>query len=329
MTNIALTSVCNRSCDYCFAEPMGQEPSLRFMTHTIFEHSLDFIDRSGIDEIRLLGGEPTLHPEFVPFLDYALARRKPIRIFSNGVMPEAVLRFAETLPANKVSFLINVSASLADLVAHQELKVVLGRLGQRVTIGLNISRPWSKLAPPGTDDEIGYVLDLIDRHQLERNLRIGMAHPCIGRNNSFLHPNHYAVAGYKILDLARRALHRSVRLSLDCGFVPCMAPGLLDSAFGEMSRNVCGNCGPVLDILPDGRVIPCFPLALVVSARLEDYENAASLRSHFESILSQYRDLGEKIACARCDFRKKNACSGGCLASAMKRLATPNFQLRI
>lgn len=331
MTNIAIASICNRSCDYCFAQPVGVGEALssHFMTRAIFEQALDFVERSGIDDIRLLGGEPTLHPEFVGLLELALERGKPIRVFSNGVMPESVLRFVETIPATKISFLINLSASLGEPVAHEAVKTVLGRLGERATLGVNISRPWLRLAPPGTSDDIGYVLDLVDQHRLERNMRIGLAHPCVDFENAYLHPNQYPPAGHKVLDLARRAVQRSIRLSLDCGFVPCMAPELLDTAFGETSRQVCGNCGPVLDILPDGRVIPCFPLASVVSARLEDFENAAVMRAHFENRLAGYRELGVGKACADCDFRKQRACTGGCIASAMKRLTTPSFQLRM
>jgi radical SAM protein with 4Fe4S-binding SPASM domain len=299
------------------------------MPRNVFEQALDFVDRSDIPEIRLLGGEPTSHPDFVALVECALERGKPIRVFSNGAMPESVLSFVETIPATKISFLVNWSASLGEPAEHAALKAVLGRLGGRATLGVNLSRPWSRLAPPGISDEIGYLLDVVDDHRLERSVRIGLAHPCVGLENAFLHPNHYPPVGQRVLDLARRSGQRSVRLSLDCGFVPCMAPELLDTGFGETSRQVCGNCGPVLDILPDGRVIPCFPLASVASARLEDFENAAILRADFESRLDGYRKLGIRKACADCNFRKQGACTGGCIASAMRRLARPSFQLRM
>ena len=296
----------------------------------MFLQALDFVDRSGVKQIRLLGGEPTLHPEFISLLELALTRNKPIRIFSNGVMPEAALRFAATLPASQLSFIINLSASFDDPNrAHERAKSALARLGERVIVGLNISRPWSKFAPPEISDDIGYLLDLIDQYGLRRTIRIGLAHPRTDSANAFLHPNQYHAAGRRILSLSRRALERSVGLKLDCGCVPCMAPELLDSAFGGLSQQLRGHCGPVLDILPDGRVIPCFPLAGVHSVKLQDGHNANTLRALFERHLAGYREMGVWSICPNCGFRKQGACTGGCVAAVIKRFSSPRFHLRI
>jgi radical SAM protein with 4Fe4S-binding SPASM domain len=283
-----------------------------------------------VDQIRLLGGEPTLHPEFEGLLALALERGKPIRIFSNGSMPERVLAFIERLAEDRVGFVVNLSASLhLPGGIPEDVRRALQRLAGRAVLGINVSRPSGDFAPPGVSDGIGYLFDLVESHRLRRELRIGLAHPCVGFENSYLHPNQYYAAGRTIFELAQRAVARRIALTLDCGLVPCMAPELLDSRFGEASRQLRGQCGPVLDILVDGRVIPCFPLARVLSETLASDADAGSLRRQMEKRLAGYREFGVFKSCARCDFRRRRLCSGGCLAAALRRLRSPEFALRV
>ena len=75
MANLVLTTACSLSCDYCFTRgvwPPGAPRELMSL-HT-FEGALDFLERSGIREARLLGGEPTLHPDFPQLARSALDR---------------------------------------------------------------------------------------------------------------------------------------------------------------------------------------------------------------------------------------------------------------
>jgi len=329
MTNIAITSSCNRACDYCFAKAArsDEDAGTSFMSHATFARALDFVDRSGVTQIRLLGGEPTLHPEFVSFMKVALQRQKPICIFSNGIMPESALRFMEELPPDSISVVINLSASFDEATLHERVVATLQRLGARAVLGVNISRPRFRLCPPGIADGEDYMFTLIDQLSLDRQIRVGLAHPCANLENTHLRPNQYPAAGRAILEFAKRAVEKAVRLSLDCGFVPCMAPEMLGIAFGAMATQLCGNCGPVLDIMPNGKVVPCFPLATVASMTLDDGHDAPELRAHFERELSSYRHLGIFKTCADCDYRRRSACSGGCASAAMKRLVTPSFRL--
>jgi hypothetical protein len=327
MTNIAITSRCNLACDYCFAQASvaSSASASPLMNRATFERALDFVDRSAVDEIRLLGGEPTLHPDFVSFLQIALERGKPIRIFSNGRMPAPVLAFINTVAANRLSFVVNVSASVGDEQGMAELEVCLARLAERAMIGINISRPWTLSSGEGRPDPIGFLLDLVDKHGLRRSVRVGIAHPCVGFHNASLRSRDYSTVGRSVLQLEGRARERGVTLKLDCGFVPCMFPALDEAQARSIGQQTGRHCSPVLDILPDGRAIPCFPLATVLSANLEDGHTAKSVRAEFEARLGPYRVLGIVPACAGCESHTPDVCRGGCLAVAMNRLAVPDF----
>ncbi|MBN1997920.1 4Fe-4S cluster-binding domain-containing protein [candidate division KSB1 bacterium] len=66
MANIAITSLCSLNCPYCFTQNIYDKKSntLGHLTMTVLKQALDFVGRSEVREIRILGGEPTLHPEF-------------------------------------------------------------------------------------------------------------------------------------------------------------------------------------------------------------------------------------------------------------------------
>ena len=115
MANIVVSSVCNCKCPYCFAETFldaaKSHPRDVFISLEDFERRLDFLDRSGIDEIRLIGGEPTLHPQFTKLIERASARGKHIVVFSHGLLREDVLACLEALPADSCTVLVNMNAT--------------------------------------------------------------------------------------------------------------------------------------------------------------------------------------------------------------------------
>jgi molybdenum cofactor biosynthesis enzyme MoaA len=79
-----LTEQCNLSCAHCY---VSAGPALtNQMSDRVFAESLDlFVDRLGVRDVRLTGGEPTLHPRF----DWIAASLKSngckVRIITNGI----------------------------------------------------------------------------------------------------------------------------------------------------------------------------------------------------------------------------------------------------
>jgi hypothetical protein len=266
-----------------------------------FERALDFLERSGIDEARLLGGEPTLHPEFPRLAGMAAERGLRVRLFSNGLMPEAALRWLEGQPPDRVAVLVNVAPG--DLRQTRALK----RLGNRASLGLTVYTP--ALDP-------GFLLDLIREYDLSPSIRFGLAHPSADASNRFLHPAHYRAVGTRLARFFEAAQQVGVELSFDCGFVPCMFPPGFLEALGPAARDIGTRCSPVLDILPDGQVVSCYPLGALAREPLSQAETADALRSRFVARFAGYRRLGVFRECAACELH----CNGGCLAASMQRL---------
>jgi len=86
MANLCITTSCNRIVPIALLQAKDVESFIHDFGD--FDKALDFLLRSGIDQARLLGGEPTLHPEFVQLAESALRRGLRLLVFSNGLMPE-------------------------------------------------------------------------------------------------------------------------------------------------------------------------------------------------------------------------------------------------
>ena len=319
MANLSITTECNRHCRYCFARPAlrDQGPEVQHISLDTFQRALDFLERSGIDQARLLGGEPTLHPDFPRLVEQVMDRGLRLLVFSNGLMAENVLRCLENTPMEHIAILLNV---LVPGTSHPEEHTrqieVLRRLGCRVIPGLNIDT---------AAVQFDFMLELIEKYGLARTVRLGLAHLSATGDNHFLHPQYYAAVGRRVIEFATKAHAADVHLEFDCGFVPCMflSEGL--EILGKSAKEIGTRCNPILDILPDGQVVSCYPLANLHHEPLPDEQDASWLRNQFEEKLKPYRSLGIFKACSSCLLQKSGMCVGGCLAAAMQRLRSASF----
>jgi hypothetical protein len=322
MANISITSACNRNCCYCFAGkadgPKGIEG--RHMGLEEFDRALEFLERSGMDQVRLLGGEPTLHPDFELIVDKVLERGHKLLLFSNGLMPEPVTQCLEMLPREGVTILINTALPDESPEDHQRQQAVFERLGDRIIPGLNIYSPEVRLT---------FLLDLIREYGLLPVVRLGLAHPCVDYDNQYLKPRHYQSVGRNIAGFARRAYSEGVSIDFDCGFVPCMFSEDMPEEIKNSMGDIGSRCNPVIDILSDGTVSPCYPLCGTQNIPFDYSCDAAIVSALFEEGLRPFRQIGLFRECTICGLKKTGACNGGCLAAAMKRFRSQPFSLRL
>ena len=72
MPNIALTTYCNLHCPYCFADTMINTEDIKNINLEKFKFICDWVLKDKPKEakghIGLIGGEPTLHPQFKEIL---------------------------------------------------------------------------------------------------------------------------------------------------------------------------------------------------------------------------------------------------------------------
>lgn len=310
MSNISITLSCNQKCGYCFARNLKKETG--HMPPEIFAQTLDYLERSGIRQASVLGGEPTIHPLFGRFVDMIEERGFDLLLFSNGRMPAKSLARLKRFPAERLSVLVNIDpAACPPKIGDKRLRQVLETLGGRIIPGCTIHHPGVSPAP---------FLPLINEFGLSRTIRVGLAHPCAGAENSFLHPRHYRTVGRGLGLFARQALEHGVRLEFDCGFVPCMFGEEDLELFASLGELPGARCNPLPDILPDGRAIPCYPLARVRQTACFPDDTSRSVQARLCEYLAVFAHTGIYGECGRCPLREQSLCNGGCRAAALQRM---------
>jgi hypothetical protein len=160
-----------------------------------FLEALDHLGRLGLTQLRLLGGEPTRHPDFLWMLTRALERGFSVLVSSAALLPHALVKRLERLSPDQVTLLLPVVLP-GEVWPHQILQQqqLFSRLGPRVVPGINLLFPSVKL---------DYVLEWIDLYGLARRVRLE------------LRPSFDDDPARLIGEMARRAVTRGVRLELE------------------------------------------------------------------------------------------------------------------
>jgi radical SAM protein with 4Fe4S-binding SPASM domain len=278
----------------------------------------DLLESSGSKAVALLGGEPTLHPDFADFVVYLHARDFHVHIFTSGIMSDAKLKECEKkllgIPREQISFTCNINnPRLCPKRENEKLDLFLRSFGHLVTPGFNIYT---------VDYDFSFLFDFINRYGLMRSIRIGLAHPITGENNL-----HIAVHDMrKIIDRFLSYIPSFERFKVDpgfdCGFPLCLfTEEELGKLYKVMKGRIVFGCGPAIDIGPDMSVWSCFPLSGVHKRSLFEFNS-------MQEILDFYAGIGEKIRseagglfedCDGCTYRAEKLCSGGCLAHVLNR----------
>lgn len=313
MANLILTHQCNQQCPFCFTGFREQKATRSLVSLEHFQKMLAFLRVNKIPQIRLLGGEPTLHPQFTEILHLALQENKQIIIFSNGLIPESALNeISRAASLSSIIVLININVYFQKLSVAKVtdyIKQVLARLGRNCQLSYTIHTHHL----PAME-----IFELIQKYALKKSLRLGLAQP-IGHKNQFLHPRSYPFVGEKIIDAAQKALYSHIKIELDCGFVRCMFPGQSQPLFTDGDAASFFHCNPIIDLDVDGSALACFPLSQEM--RLQDAldQPREEIISFFNARFQKLHGLGIYPECGQCTFLATQQCSGGCLAMVLNR----------
>jgi hypothetical protein len=314
--NLIINKVCNRSCSYCFAKRKidtddclaRSEGDISLENVKIY---LDFLERSYNGVCKILGGEPTIHPEFPRILDLALERGFEVVVFTNGMWNNSVCSYVQALGTPRISFVVNVNEPRYwSKVESDRQNNCLEVIGGRGSISFNLFEK---------DFDLTFSADLIDKHGLRRTLRLGLASPIVGMQNHHIGADDRLHVGTRLLDQLGVLEQRNILGQPDCGFIYCMFP---EDRWGETVRvfgkGLTSICQPILDVGSDLSVWSCFPLSGVNNVFLSDFTDIKALQNHYNKQLSPFREMGTTENCIDCTYGKREQCCRGCVAHTIR-----------
>jgi MoaA/NifB/PqqE/SkfB family radical SAM enzyme len=276
----------------------------------MFNKTLKYLNRSGINQVRFLGGEPTLHPDFMKYVQIALNSKFKIMLFTNGIVTDKILRFLDKIDNDKINILLNsICPDENNTKGLVQQKKFMQILRQKVTLGVTLYK---------AGQQINYLIENIYSYRLNKQIRVGISHRALGKQNSYLHPKEYYKIGNQIAQFKKELINLNISLRFDCGFVPCMFSPETLNLFSEELNRYSSNCNPIIDILGNGTVISCYPLGTDIQFQLDNKHSRMEYVKKFEQTYSMYKDIGIYNYCSSCPlFRIK--CSGGCLSYKVQR----------
>ncbi|MDR0206324.1 MAG: radical SAM protein [Bacteroidales bacterium] len=176
MANLLLTEKCVRACSYCFAKEYLKESKENVLSWENLIYVADLFEASNERHISLLGGEPTLHPDFVDFVLYLFERKLKVNVFTSGIMANKILETARknllNIPFENLSFTCNYNHP--DTSTSNETKQInkfLQSFSKSITLGFNLYQP---------NFELKYLVDAILKYDLRKHIRLGLAQPIPG-----------------------------------------------------------------------------------------------------------------------------------------------------
>lgn len=334
MANIAIVNYCNLKCKYCFADDMIQE-DLATMSVEDFCKVLEFLSRTPKNHVGIIGGEPTLHPQFGEILKetnrYCRELNTEATLFTNGIelekwMPDIGERIHLLINCNSPEFqsseLFNKQRQTLDHLADLSWLDDCPDHPAKASCGCNIYI--------GCDD-YSYIWDIVDRYRL-RHLRTSVVSPaaCYAewRTNK---EGYYNTLKPKYLKFCEDALKHHCTLGMDCGHIPTC---YFTREEAEIAREACSPimpdggrdimmssfdkqefCEPVVDITPDFKATACFGSYDPVDIR--DFRDLIELERYL-LIMKNYPKAQANCTgkCTTCKKHKLLQCNGGCLGFA-------------
>lgn len=317
MYNIIINSSCNLSCDYCFADDYMKKANddndtKKNMDLATFKQVLTYLQTSGAEYASLMGGEPTLHPDFQNFWKLAKDFNFHFSLKTNALWNPEMLKFFNEHQDDLYSFHLNVNhpktltAKQWDIIKFN----VLNLKAKGTRIQLNIDKP---------DFDYQWLLDLA----LEANIKEvywSLTAPIASDGES---KNTFASQSLHRSEYSKR-LEEFLSTAHDMGFIttgihgptPCLVSRELYEKMKLRGSEIDGKCLPVFDIFPDKTVHYCFPLKGILST--PTIENVSSLNKIATSFIRESMVLRSLSFpwddCVTCPEALSGHCDGGCLA---------------
>ncbi len=324
--NILITNFCNQNCPFCFASlEMANKNIKKAIELDQFKKVVLAYKQMGVATIKLLGGEPTLHPQFKEIITFSQNHFNQIHIFTNGIFPPPLLQFLLN-HSQKLSFTFNLSTpgfnhnpNLQNLISSN-----IRQLNPKTHLTLSFtflpSTQPKDLLTPSIKKLLPYF----------HTIRLGIANPIANTSNFYTVAN-FPKVGHLLEQLVPQLLQINPKLTIttNCGFTRCM---FTDQQFKILSQHIptlnlfgCWGKQAGLDINPNLETYQCFPLSPLKRSQLNPQKSLPDqIQTQRKDFLTHRLQLWKKHLppkCQTCPFwgLTPGKCPGPCLGFSLNQ----------
>lgn len=319
--NLILTKQCNKGCPYCFAHQSRiEDPNCEMTVNQIN----DIIDKYNLSNVKLLGGEPTCHPQFMEIVDTILSKNKGVTLISNFLFNDDIKNFLmdRLCKSSKFGFLINST----DLDIKNRIE----------TFSRNYTDIYSLLYSLNREESMSCGITIYEKNSLEyyinyleflyenipniERLRVSIDFPGDYNNKNVYNVVNNKYLGSIIFNIFQWCHSHFITPSIDCDIYPCLFNNkeefkLIRKLSKKPIKTKCGYSNAPSDIFGDGTVSYCYPLKGFIDLNLNDFNSIKDLEHEFNV---KYNEIKNKVClpeeCVNCTFYHQKICEGPCLA---------------
>lgn len=322
--HLLLTNYCNQKCPFCYAGKLMATPkNTREMSLENLTLILNKFGRAtGLKQVKVLGGEPTLHSRFDEAMRILFDHVDQAGLFTNGVFSDAVNTvIKQYVPRLKLTFNIMTPGFRFNKKTRAQVRERIRELSRLTSVSLSV------IVEPRT--RVADILETVDAADLENvhSIRIGVANPVMGGQNSYAF-HEFPLVGNKVMEAIEglKKLNGKLRFQMDCGFTRCM---FSEAQYEKLKLNKVdhmlgcfqGEMIGCLDVQTDLKAIPCYALSETKKA---DFLKQGVTRVENGLFLKQldYHRSYVMEKCRTCQWAKgNNRCTGPCLAFRINALS--------
>jgi organic radical activating enzyme len=326
--NIVLTTQCSKNCPYCFAAYSRAKQSKQEISVQTFREIMEKMGQR--DSFKVLGGEPTDHPQFIELMRIAHKAGKKVGILSNFLFNNKIRNFLseEILDNRKYGFLVNASdldeknrMSLWRENYNQVYQALYQKdLELKIVCGTTIDHK-------KTADYYKHYIDFLLANTIAiEKLRFAIPFQG-GPRKSYAKIINNKMLGATVLTIVKHCVSNDVLPLLDEVLFPCLFNNKDELRYIRkflMNKEEHFKCkGIPFDVFPDKTISYCYPLKEIVNVHLDDYDN---INEAICSIKNKYmimkHDAKKHLPqeCLQCQYHKQDICEGIplCLSSDLK-----------
>ena len=332
MFNLIINGTCSKGCSFCFTEEVAR------LQDTLGEMSPEYVDKllgyyefnptKGPDsDVRILGGEPTQHSNFIGIIDTIIKRDLKINLVSNFLFGQEIKDY---IVKNIRSFrwMLPNSAELNEknrlnlwkknyLAIFEAYENSWGfEQSPRLYLSLTISRDYKER------NHFEYIKWLCSQIQNKvKAIRIGL-----DLTGTYLLNN--KELGKELSRILKFGEVNNILVNSDCQIPPCLWEGDTQEAVMMNSYNFATfnshkadlTCGHLpIDVFPDGTSSNCYPLKGVVNVDVFDIKGNNKIetlvKTYNKKYVADYMKYDLPEDCLNCVFYPMgcNGICGGCL----------------
>lgn len=311
--NVIINTFCNLHCPYCFAaNVIDRYAAHNCMSEENFEQVLTFLKHNNINEVRLIGGEPTLHPKLKNFIEKTIEFGfAEVMIFTNGMFNKDLADYFKQVSKRiNLHFLFNVNEPR---LLKEKYQIITNNLYDlmgfaHINIGINFYSP---------NQEYKYIVDLAKEFGKD-NIRWSLTIPNEKDVNYLSFINHLQKNKENLIDFFRLCSEANIDAHQDCNALPiCMfdAEEVVKILHLKPNLFIKTHCEhAVIDVTPDLKLYRCFGMTdNESSVYLHNFNSLGDIYAYYEKQDEQYKKVYLFSHCKNCETQKRNNNSCACL----------------